>query len=100
MDGGKMQGAIKLKRRNANLRRVAIVGGGISGLGAAWALHHHPDCFDFRVFEAQERIGGNAITVDMPQSDGSSIPFYISVTACILSVYHHIILLMENSALN
>ena len=24
-------------------RRIAIVGGGVSGLGAAWALNHHPD---------------------------------------------------------
>ena len=31
----------------------------------------------------------------MPQQDGSSIPFDISVTACIPSVYHHIVLLME-----
>ena len=77
-------------------RRIAIVGGGISGLGAAWALHHHPDRFDFRLFEAQEQIGGNAVTVDMPQDDGSSIPFDISVTACIPSVYNHILLLMEN----
>ena len=57
------------------LRRIAIVGGGISGLAAAWALHHDPDRFDFRLFEAQDRIGGNAITADMPQDDGSSIPF-------------------------
>ncbi|MCY4436439.1 MAG: FAD-dependent oxidoreductase [Chloroflexi bacterium] len=77
------------------LRRVAIVGGGISGLGAAWALSHHPDHFDFRLYEAQAQIGGNAITADMPQEDGSSIPFDISVTACIPSVYHHILLLME-----
>ena len=76
-------------------RRVAIVGGGISGLGAAWALNHHPDRFDFRLFEAQEQIGGNAITADMPQDDGGSIPFDISVTACIPSVYDHIVLLME-----
>ncbi|MYF65758.1 MAG: NAD(P)-binding protein, partial [Chloroflexi bacterium] len=76
-------------------RRIAIVGGGVSGLGAAWALHHHPDRFDFRLFEAQEQIGGNAVTADMPQDDGSSIPFDISVTACIPSVYHHILLLME-----
>ena len=67
----------------------------MSGLGAAWALHHHPDRFDFRLFEAQERIGGNAVTVDMPQDDGGSIPFDISVTACIPSVYQHILLLME-----
>ena len=76
-------------------RRIAVVGGGISGLGAAWGLHHHPDRFDFRLFEAGDRLGGNAVTVEMPQDDGGSIPFDISVTACIPSVYHHIVLLME-----
>ena len=76
-------------------RRIAIVGGGISGLGAAWALSRHPDRFDFRLFEAQDRIGGNAVTADMPQDDGSSIPFDVSVTALIPSVYHHVLLLME-----
>ena len=63
--------------------------------GPAWALHRDPDRFDFRLFEAQDRIGGNAITADMPQDDGSSIPFDISVTACIPSVYQHILLLMK-----
>ena len=77
------------------MRRIAVVGGGVSGLGAAWALHHHPDRFDFRLYEANGQVGGNAITADMPQNDGSSIPFDISVTACIPSVYHHILLLME-----
>ena len=76
-------------------RRIAVVGGGISGLGAAWALHQHPDRFDFRLFEARDRLGGNAVTVEMPQDNGSSVPFDISVTACIPSVYHHIVLLME-----
>ena len=76
-------------------RRIAIVGGGISGLGAAWALHHHPDRFDFRLYEAQAQLGGNAITADMPQDDGTLIPFDISVTACIPSVYRHMVLLME-----
>ena len=76
-------------------RRIAIIGGGVSGLGAAWALNHHPDRFDFRLYEAQGHVGGNAVTVDMPQDDGTSIPFDISVTACIPSVYHHIVLLME-----
>ncbi len=82
-------------QKKANLRRIAIVGGGISGLGAAWALNRHPDRFDFRLYEAQTRIGGNAVTADMPQDDGSSIPFDISVTACIPSVYHHVLLLMQ-----
>ena len=76
-------------------RRIAIIGGGVSGLGAAWALNHSPERFDFRVFEATERIGGNAITADMPQDDGGSIPFDISVTACIPSVYQHILLLLD-----
>ena len=81
--------------RGTILRRIAIVGGGISGLGAAWGLAHHPDRFDFRLFEAQDRIGGNAVTADMPQDDGSSIPFHISVTACIPPVYQHIVSLMK-----
>ena len=76
-------------------RRVAIIGAGVSGLGAAWALNRHPERFDFRVFEAQAQVGGNAVTADMPQEDGTSIPFDISVTACIPKVYHHILLLMQ-----
>ena len=51
-------------------KKVAVIGAGVSGLGVAWALHRHPDKFDFRLYEAQSRIGGNAITVDMPQDDG------------------------------
>ena len=76
-------------------RNVAIVGGGVSGLGLAWALQQSPERFDFRLFEARSRIGGNAVTADMPQDDGTSIPFDISVTACIPSVYHHILHFME-----
>ncbi len=71
-------------------RKVAIIGAGVSGLGVAWALNRHPDRFDFRLFEAQAQIGGNAVTADMPQDDGTSIPFDISVTACIPSVYQNI----------
>ena len=47
-------------RHAAMPRRVAVIGAGVSGLGVAWALHRHPDRFDFRVFEAQARTGGNA----------------------------------------
>ena len=81
--------------RSNKPRRIAIVGGGISGLGAACALHHHGDPFAYRLFEAQAHIGGNAITADIPQDDGSTILFDTSVTACIPSVYHHILLLLE-----
>ncbi|MDE0699945.1 MAG: NAD(P)-binding protein [Acidimicrobiaceae bacterium] len=83
------------KETGESPRRIAIVGGGVSGLGAAWALNRHPDRFDIRVFEATERLGGNAITADMPQDDGTQVPFDISVTACIPSVYQHILLLLD-----
>ncbi len=76
-------------------RKIAIIGAGVSGLGAAWALHKHPELFEFRIFEANSQLGGNAVTVDMPQEDGTSIPFDISVSACIPSVYHHILLFMQ-----
>ncbi len=81
-------------------RKIAIIGAGVSGLGTAWALQQHPERFDFRVYEANDRIGGNAITADMVQEDGSSIPFDISVTACIPSVYQHILLFMEQHGID
>jgi len=76
-------------------RRVAIIGAGVAGLGAAWALNKHPNRFDIRVFEANPQVGGNAVTVDMPQDDGTSIPFDISVTACIPTVYHNYLQLLK-----
>ena len=81
-------------------RRIAIIGAGVSGLGAAWALSRHPDRFDFRLYEAQAQVGGNAVTVDMPQDDGGSIPFDISVTALIPSVYQHILLVMQQHGID
>ncbi|MDE0310134.1 MAG: FAD-dependent oxidoreductase [Acidiferrobacterales bacterium] len=80
-------------------RRIAIIGGGMSGVGTAWALQKHPDLFDFQLFEAQSQLGGNAITVEMPQSDGTTIPFDISVTACIPSAYHHVVLFMQQNGI-
>ncbi len=81
-------------------RRIAIIGAGVSGLGVAWALSRHPERFDFRVYEAQAQVGGNAVTADMPQNDGGSIPFDISVTALIPSVYQHILLVMEQNGID
>ena len=43
-------------------KRVAVVGGGISGLGAAWAL---AGTAQVTVFEAEPRLGGHANTVDV-----------------------------------
>ncbi|MGN6527726.1 MAG: NAD(P)/FAD-dependent oxidoreductase [Burkholderiaceae bacterium] len=53
-------------------RRIAVVGAGISGLGAAWRLAPH--C-DVTVFEAEARLGGHAHTVDLalPGPDGAPV---------------------------
>ncbi len=47
------------------MKRIAIVGSGISGLSAAWALK---DTADVTLFEKRERIGGhsNTKTIDYP----------------------------------
>lgn len=76
-------------------KRICIVGGGISGLGAAWALDRHPDRFDFVLYEKNDRLGGNACTVEIPQDDGSSIPVDISVTAYVPTEYRHYIHLLD-----
>ncbi len=47
--------------------KIAVVGTGISGLSAAWALA--PD-HDVTVYEARERLGGHANTVDVASEHG------------------------------
>jgi len=42
--------------------RVLVVGGGISGLAAAWALTHPTACVDVTVLEADQRLGGRIAT--------------------------------------
>ena len=48
-------------------KRIAVVGSGIAGLGAAWLLsrRHH-----VTLFEAGQRLGGHTNTVDCDCSDG------------------------------
>lgn len=48
-------------------RKIAIVGAGISGLGAAWALHNDND---ITVFEGRPRLGGHSHTVDVSTPQG------------------------------
>ena len=48
-------------RRTADSRRICVVGSGISGASAAWALADH----DVTLFEAESRAGGHTATVDV-----------------------------------
>ena len=50
-------------------QRIAVVGGGISGLGAAWALAQH---HDVTVFEASATPGGHSNTVEVDY-DGTPV---------------------------
>ena len=59
------------KKQDNSGTKVAIVGGGIAGLGAAWALHRSG--FNVTVFEKKPTLGGNAKAHNwiVPKDDGS-----------------------------
>jgi len=48
--------------------RIAVVGAGIAGLGAAWLLSRQHDVV---LFEADDRLGGHARTVEAPGPNGA-----------------------------
>jgi uncharacterized protein len=51
-------------------RRIAVVGAGVAGLGAAWALRESADVV---LYDRAPRLGGHAWTVDIDY-DGTQIP--------------------------
>lgn len=58
--GHKLRGAAPFPAPSRELRtRVAIIGGGVAGLSAAWALAD-AGVSDFRLLELEDRTGGNA----------------------------------------
>lgn len=49
-------------------KKIAIIGGGISGLGAAYLLHPH---HNITVYEKNDYVGGHSRTVEVPTLHGS-----------------------------
>jgi hypothetical protein len=52
------------------MARIAVIGGGIAGMGAAWALDRRHDVV---LYEAEGRIGGHSNTVEV-DDDGHAVP--------------------------
>jgi predicted NAD/FAD-binding protein len=52
-------------------KKVAIVGGGVAGIGALWALNrtHH----DVYIYEAAGRLGGHTNTVEFRHGISSTL---------------------------
>lgn len=53
-----------MSRESGTRGKIAVIGGGIAGCGAAWALTE--DGFDVHLFEAEQVVGGNAKTHTWP----------------------------------
>ncbi len=53
------------------MARVAVIGAGISGLGAAWLVAKN---HEVHLFESESRLGGHAHTVSVTEETGRLIP--------------------------
>lgn len=73
------------------MQKIAIIGGGISGLGTAWFLHRD---FDVTVFEADDRPGGHAHTVSVNEA-GRSVPIDTGFMVFNRVTYPHLIRLFD-----
>ena len=51
-------------------RRIAVIGGGVAGLTAAWVLQRDADV---TLYEADDRLGGHAHTHDVVRGTGSTV---------------------------
>jgi predicted NAD/FAD-binding protein len=71
-----MQSAASTTNNNKSStpKNIAIIGGGVSGLAAAWHLHVNGQQQNVHLFEAEERLGGHAWTVETIAANGDIIP--------------------------
>jgi uncharacterized protein len=74
-------------------RTIAVVGSGIAGLAGAWALGRR---HDVTLFEANDRLGGHANTVDVDTAGGRiaiDTGFIVYNTGCypnLIALFKHL----------
>ncbi|MBT8467942.1 MAG: NAD(P)-binding protein [Myxococcales bacterium] len=73
-------------------KQIAIVGGGIAGVGAAWALHRAG--YEVDLFEKASALGGNAKTFRW-SADGGHVDSPLLVVAWPQMYYHNYELLLD-----
>jgi predicted NAD/FAD-binding protein len=56
-----------------SIKKVAIVGGGVSGLSCAWHLHANSPNTEVHIFEAEDRLGGHAHTISVTPKNSDPI---------------------------
>ncbi len=80
--------------------KIAIVGGGIAGVAAAWSLDRAGHCVE--LFERSSAVGGNAKTFRWPIQDaeGNAAESPLLVVAWPEIYYHNYQLLLEELGLN
>lgn len=67
--------------------KIAVIGAGISGIGAAWLLSKD---HEIHLFECENRLGGHAHTVNIQESSDSSIPMDTGFLVYNELTYHHL----------
>ena len=71
--------------------RLAVVGGGMAGLGAAWLLRKR---YDVTIFERERHIGGHSNTVEI-EEDGRSVPIDTGFMVFNRVTYPYLVTLFE-----
>ncbi|MEX1110558.1 MAG: FAD-dependent oxidoreductase [Chthoniobacterales bacterium] len=71
--------------------RLAVIGGGIAGLGAAWLLRRR---YNVTVFEREQRIGGHSNTVEVDEN-GRRVPIDTGFMVFNKVTYPHLVRLFD-----
>lgn len=74
------------------MKKLAIVGSGVAGLGAAWLLR---DKYDITIFEAGSYAGGHTNTFDVPLANGQMQPVDTGFIVFNEQTYPHLLTLFQ-----